>query len=233
MTTPCAARRSTWRPTREARDGMAGRTNRASIRAPSRCVCHRRHLCVPSRVHRTPPIIGLFGGAATSKLLKSSASEPRGRQESVSAGTLASAKSQGDARGDHGQVRQLSKLRHAGTRRPIIRPARLIHSLLRGGVPMVRLNKPDRDSGLHPLSTPLRHKTIGTILRREITTGHRVFDSDIFAHGSRVTPRWDCGYARRGVQHVKGSSGECAWRCSSEPTLHLLIPGGHDGFSVF
>ena len=125
MTTPCAARLSTWRPTREALDGMAGRTSRASIRAPSRCVCHRRHLCVPSRVHRTPPIMGLLGGTATSTLLKSSASEPRGRQESMSAGTLASAKSQGDAGCDHGQVRQLSKLRHAGIRRPIIRPARL------------------------------------------------------------------------------------------------------------
>jgi hypothetical protein len=46
-------------------------------------------------------------------------------------------------------------------------------------------------------------------------------------------PRWDCGYARRELQHGKGSFGECAWRWSSEPTLHLLIPGGHDGFSLF
>ena len=151
----------------------------------------------------------------------------------MSAGTLASAKSQGDAGCDHGQVRQLSDSRHAGVRRPIIRPARRVHRLLCGAVPMVRLNKPDRNSGLHPLRTSLRHKTIGAILRRESTTGHRVFDSDVFAHGSRVMPRWDCGYARRELQHGKGSFGECAWRWSSEPTLHLLIPGGHDAFSCF
>jgi hypothetical protein len=46
-------------------------------------------------------------------------------------------------------------------------------------------------------------------------------------------PRWDCGYARKELQHGKGSFGECAWRWSSEPTLHLLIPGGRDGFSLF
>ena len=69
---------------------------------------------------------------------------------------------------------------------------------------MVRLNKPNRDSSLHPLRTSLRHKTLGTILRRESTTGHRVFDSDVFAHGSRVKPRWDCGYARRELQQREG-----------------------------
>ena len=151
----------------------------------------------------------------------------------MSAGTLASAKSQGDAGCDHGQVRQLRESRHARVSRPIIRPARRVHGLLCGVVPMVRLNKSDRNSSLHPLRTSLRHKPVGAVLRRESTTGHRVFDSDVFAHGSRVMPRWDCGYARMELQHGKGSFGECAWRWSSEPTLHLLIPGGHDAFSSF
>ena len=151
----------------------------------------------------------------------------------MSTGTLASPKSQRDAGCDHRQVCQLRESRHACVSRPIIRPARRVHGVLCRVMPMVRLNKTDRDSGLHPLRTSLRHKPVGAVLRRESTTGNRVFDSDVFAHGSRVRPRWDCGYTRRVIQHGKGSFGECAWRWSSEPTLHLLIPGVHDAFSCF
>ena len=164
---------------------------------------------------------GYFGGAATSKLLKSSASEPLGRQESVSARTLASANSQGNTGHDHWQVRQLRDLCHAGVRRPVIRPARVVHGHLRGTMPVVRLDESDGNSGLHPLRSSLRHKTLGAILRRESTPGHWVFDSDIFAHGSRVMPSWDCGYTRKVQQVLRESFGGCAWRSPVE-RLRLL-----------
>jgi len=63
---------------------------------------------------------GYFGGGVTSKLLKSSASETLSRQESMSAGTLASADSQGHTGHDHGEVRQLRDLCHAGVGGAII-----------------------------------------------------------------------------------------------------------------
>src|ERR1035437_2545551 len=148
-------------------------------------------------------------------------SEPLNRQERVSAGALPAPDSQGHGGRDHGQVRQLRKLRQAGVRRPIIRPARLVHRLLCGAVPVVRLKKPDRDSGLRPLRSSLRHKTLGAILRGESTLGHRVFDSDVFAHSSRVMPRWDCGYACKELQKRGGN----LWK------VRLLVPSLGRGWS--
>lgn len=91
---------------------------------------------------------------------------------------------------------------------------------------MIRLNKPNRNSGLYPLRTSLRHKTIGTILRREPTAGHRVLNSDVFAHGSRVVPRWDCEYARKEMK--QGGSFRrlrLALAYRTEPFRLLYTPG--------
>ncbi len=96
-------------------------------------------------------------------LIGMSQSQPSNRPEDVAAGTLPLAETQKHARRDHRQVRQFSRCRHAGMRRPIVRSARLIHRALCGTVPMVRLNKPDRNSGLDPFRPSLRYKTLGAI----------------------------------------------------------------------
>ena len=115
---------------------------------------------LPGRVFRSRR----FAGSRSRWAASSKSSESLRRQERVSGGALPSPDSHEYSGPDHGQMCQVSDLRHAGVRRPIIRPARLLHSLLCGAVPIVRLNKPDRDSGLQPLRSSLRHKTLGAIL---------------------------------------------------------------------
>ena len=173
---------------------MASRTTRVSARVPSRCACHLHDSCVPS--------------------------DPLRRQERVSGSALPSADAHEYSGPDHGQVCQLSDLRHSGVRRPIIQPACVVHGLLRRSIPVVRLDESDGNSGLYPLRSSLRHKTLGAIPRRESAPGYWVFDSDIFAHGSRVMPRWDCGYTRKELQVLRESFGGCALRSPVEPRLH-------------
>jgi len=200
---------------------------------------HRRHDTETSHRHRDSPSAGrprshtrgrrrrrsgIRGSACVFKLTaefpQSFWSEPLRCQERVPAGTLPSADSHEYSGPDHGQVRQLSDLRHSCVCRAIIRPARVVHGLLRRDIPVIRLDESDGNPGLHPLRAPLGYKAFGAILGCEGTSGHRVFDSDIFAHGSRVTPRWDCGYARKELQSWRGSFGGCALRSPVEQRLH-------------
>lgn len=135
-------------------------------------------------------------------------SQPLRRMEGVPTGALPLADTQEHARRDHRQVCQLSRCCHAGMRRPIIRPARLIHRLLCGTVPMVRLDESDGGSGLDPFCPSLRYKPLGAIRRSESTPGHRVLDSDVFAHSSRVMPRWGLRVCpqRKAARHRAGES---------------------------
>ena len=164
----------------------------------------------PCRHGTAPPTRASY---ASLKLLKMACcshptSAPLGRQERVPAGAFAAPESHCHAGRDHGQVCQLSELRHAGVRCPLIPIARRLRRGLRRSVPVVRLDKPDRDTGFDTLRSALRHKTLGAVARRESRPGNRVFDPNVFAHGSGVGPGGSAGMpARRGW---KRSIGSCA-----------------------
>lgn len=144
-------------------------------------------------------------------------SQPSVRQEGVPAGALPLAEPQQHARCNHRQVGQLRKLCQAGVRRSFIPVARRVRRLLCGRVAVVRLDESDRNARLHPLGTSLGYKPSGAVLRCESTTGHRILNSDVFAHSSRVMPRWDCGYARKGKCAAVACGGQGA--PSSGPEL--------------
>jgi hypothetical protein len=83
---------------------------------------------------------------------------------------------------------------------------------------------PRRNSGLYPLCSSLRHKTLGAILRRESTPGHRVLDSDVFAHGSGANRPGGMGLRMpaRSYKGVTGTFGRlvCESRLSAEAAAY-------------
>jgi len=139
---------------------------------------------------------------ASSEFPKTRTSDSLRRQERMAASSFASAHAQQHVRGDHWQVCEFRKLRQARVRRAFIPVPGRIRRLPRGGVPVVRRDEANRDAGLHPLGSSLRHKALGAVLRSESTPGDRVLDADGLAHSSGVMPRWDCGYARKGDRNA-------------------------------
>jgi hypothetical protein len=153
---------------------------------------HRRR-AAPGRTHDC---------YASSEFPKTRTSDSFRRQERMAASSFASAHAQQHVRGDHWQVCEFRKLRQARVRRAFIPVPGRLRRLPRGGVPVVRRDEANRDAGLHPLGSSLRHKALGAVLRSESTPGDRVLDADGLAHSSGVMPRWDCGYARKGDRNA-------------------------------
>src|SRR5579885_917019 len=89
---------------------------------------------------------------------------------------------------------------------------------------MVRLDEPDGNTGLDPLRSPLRHKTLGAVCRSEAAVGNRIFDPNVLAHSSGIRPVLGLRVCpQEGITIGKESFGGCALRSPVEPASSMEI----------